>query len=377
MKYRLVRGSEVQDFLRCRKRWKHKWVDRIKPKRPDGKLFFGNLFHKFVETYYKTFDYSLAFCEMQDMFNQTDTSRMEQTELDDLWDLAVGVTEGYVKQWGEKDKNIRVIATEFTFAIPLANGIAYTGTIDKLWLDENGKLWFADYKTTSVINKYIEMAKMDRQISRYFWALKQLCNGEGYVYIDDAWWPVAYSGYWRYLRETEPHSFVYDIVLRDVPKKPKMLKEGRLSVAKNQKTTYAVYLQALIDHDIVDERELGKAWSPPEGYEDILNHLAAQETEEGNAFFRRIPVYRHPEELESAIQEFYAAASDMIELRKKLEDINELSYDPIYRNITSDCSWDCAFHSRCLSELDGTWNDGLLDLFYEKEEPEIEFLEVE
>ena len=52
----LIRGSEIQDFLRCRKRWDYRWNQRLKPKRPDGKLFFGTLGHKFVESHYSNLE---------------------------------------------------------------------------------------------------------------------------------------------------------------------------------------------------------------------------------------------------------------------------------------------------------------------------------
>jgi len=372
-RYRLVRGSEVQDFLRCRKRWKWRWVDKLAPKHQDGKLFFGNLFHKFVEEYYNSGqNQGAGFFQMQTLFDETDTSRMEQVEVDELWNLADAVTENYVQMWKEADKKIQVIATEFTFAIPLAEGIAYTGTIDMIYLDSDGRLWFKDYKTTNTVDKYIKKAKMDRQISRYFWALNQLAEGNGYIWIPETeeWKPVGEWAYQTVGELPKPHGFIYDVVARKVPKVPEILKKGGLSKNKSQDTTYGVYLKALHDNNLMDTETIPGRSVVPEEYFEILDHLKSQEDEYGNRFFKRVQVFRHPEELDSAMQEFYAVATEMMQLRTAIEDgtYEDMPYDPIYRNITDDCSWDCPFEGLCVADMDGSYTDSLLPLLYEQSE---------
>lgn len=390
-RYRLVRGSEVQDFLRCRKRWKWRWVDKLAPKRQDGKLFFGNLFHKFVEEYYNSGqNQDAGFFQMRTLFDETDTSRMEQVEVDELWNLADAVTENYVQMWKEADKKIQVIATEFTFAIPLAEGIAYTGTIDMIYLDSDGRLWFKDYKTTNTVDKYIKKAKMDRQISRYFWALNQLAEGNGYILTDvdkvseeDEELMVHYTtkdwvhvGDWIYNNVgalPKPHGFIYDVVARKVPKVPEILKKGGLSKNKAQDTTYGVYLKALHDNNLMDTETIPGRSVVPEEYFEILDHLKSQEDEYGNRFFKRIQVFRHSEELESAIQEFFAAAVEMVRLKEAIENgtYEKMEYDPIYRNITDDCSWDCPFEGLCVADMDGSYTDALLPLMYDERNDEL------
>lgn len=399
MKYRLIRGSEVQDFLRCRKRWEHRWVRHLKPKRQDGKLFFGNLFHKFVEVYYTCGAQQAAWNAMHTVFEETDKSRMAQTDIDELWDLAYNVTKNYVDMWGEKDRGMRVIATELTFAIPLANGIAYTGTIDLIWLDENGLLWFKDYKTTGIMGSFAKNAEMDRQISRYFWALQKLANGEGYILEKSVESKMAGDeevgkeeiSYWipanNYFQKglPQPHGFIYDIIERDYPAPIELLKKGGLSVNKAQKTTYKHYFEAMVANGLVTYDEATDMPIYEEKYADMLQHLANQENENGNRFFSRFPVYREQVELEAAIQEFYATAMDMTKLRGLIENdyyydtgngYVPMEYDPIYRNITKDCSWDCGSKGLCQATMNGSSGDELVGLFYDIEVPEHEFIEI-
>jgi hypothetical protein len=132
----------------------------------------------------------------------------------------------------------------------------------------------------------------------------------------------------------------------------------------------------MVENDLTTPTPQGSV-SVPEEYEEILAHFRMQETEQGNAFFRRIPVYRQPEELESAIQEFYAVAYEMVHYKTRLESgvTAHPDYDPIYRNITDDCSWDCSFQSMCVAQMDGSWYADMEELFYEKEEPGMEWLD--
>lgn len=381
---KLVRGSEVQDYLRCRKRWSYRWVEKLQALKPNGKLFFGNLFHKFVQEYYAGFNRpkweitalsqtseELAFEAMKKLFEETDTHLMEQTELNELWDLAETVTENYVKQWKVQDQDITVLATELNFAIPLDENIVYEGTIDMVYM-KDGKLYFKDYKTVARVEQYREKAEMDRQISRYWWALQQLARGNGYIWDSNinVWNHVSETWCQWFPKGIEPSGFIYDIVLKDYPTPPDLLKKGGLSKAKAQKTTYAMYMQALIDNGIVTQH-IHDDVLVPEEYAEILQHLSAQETEFGNRYLQRIPVSRNQAEVDAAINEFYWIARESQDLKKIAVDAPAVDGDHMfYRNITDDCSWDCEFKMLCVAEMAGENSAMIRGLAYKTREDE-------
>jgi len=297
---RKIRGSEVNDFLRCRTRWDYAWQQNLKPKTPNDKLFFGTLFHRYLEEWYKNHSQAQALTAMKKLFDETDTSGMEQVVIDELWDLAFNVAENYFAQWTKDDNKMEVLATELEFAFPITKDRWYTGTIDLVVKDEYGKVWFYDHKTTASIDLYEKRADMDRQISRYWWALQQL-------------------GY-------DVDGFIYNIIVKDTPRKPELLKKGGLSQNKAQKTTHELYLKAIQEHGL-----------DPNDYREMLDHLKAQ----GNRFFKRIKVTRLQPEIDASILELIEVAKDMEGAR-------------IYRNITKDCSWDCQYQSICQSSMDGS-----------------------
>lgn len=316
------RNSEVNDFLRCRKKWDWRWNQGYTSKKQNNKLFFGNLFHKWAEVLYKTGDPGVAQKAMEELFHETDTSGMEQGEIDGIMAMIYAVTAYYLDKWWDNDAEWEIIATEFHFTVPLDEEIEYEGTIDLIFRHKKtGKVWFMDHKTTSSLDIYENNSRMDRQISRYWWALKKLGYDVG--------------------------GFIYNIVLKDYPVMPKVLKNGKLSTAKNQNTTLELYMKAI--------EELGQL---PEQYMDFLEYLEYYPRE----YFRRVNVTRTDAELANAMFEFYHQAKEAQSLK---EGDNQ---NFIYRNITKDCSWDCPFMDVCKAQMDGSNVDFLMKMTFNKEE---------
>lgn len=345
---KLVRGSEVSDYMRCRKRWSWRWVEGLSPKRPNNKLFFGTAFHEFLEDYHKGFAHQIAIESMRDLFAETDTSGMPPDEVDALWDMADQIARRYVHQWWPSDLSHKPIATELKFAIPLADELYYEGMIDYIY-EKDDKLWLMDHKTVKSMSQYEDNSVMDRQISRYWWAWNELADGNGLVelYAGDGtpfWHPVKETVYWPLIEGRKVHGFVYNLIRKEVPHPPNLLKKGGLSKDKSQHTTYELYKQAIEDNGLEEVN-----------YIEMLQHLLVQE----NRYFKRVEVFRSPAEVESAIQEFYWTAQESLEVRER-------NAGAIYRNITKDCSWDCPFQQICLASIDGSNVQYLIDQFYTK-----------
>lgn len=351
---KVVRGSEYSDFLRCRYRWAERWINGLVEVKEDNKLFFGNLFHKFTEVYYQDKDFDVAYTAMLKYFDEKDKTGMEQVEIDDLWDLAYRVAINYVRQWEKEDTKFTVLTTEMHVVIPLDDDIAFEGTIDQVFEDENGMLWFKDYKTTASIDKYEKKAAMDRQISRYWWALQQLTKGVGMIEVNGQWVPFKDTLTFLKIRYKEVAGFVYDIVLRDYPATPKELKGGGLSRDKRQKTTLKLYKEALDSLNLENWDE----------YEDIIEHLANQENDFGNRFFRRLPVFRSQHEVNAAMMEFYHTSLDAHDVELAIKDgKTQLAY----RNITGECSWDCSYKALCHATIAGDDTSLIRNIMYTTE----------
>jgi hypothetical protein len=345
----IVRGSEYQSFLNCRKQWFYQWYEGIEAKKPDAKLFFGTAFHKWLENYYNSGCNKLqADLETSVWMNEQDTKDMDQVAIDDMMSLMREVAEHYHNTYGETDKNFKVIATEMEFLVKLDEDLFMTGTIDLVY-EIDGKIRFMDHKTVSSISMYEEKAVMDRQISRYWWALKMIAAGIGRVKDkeNDVW--VTSQA----LKDKTIDGFDYNLIAKDFPKEPKVLKSGKLSTDKSQKTTYDKYLNAIMDTG--EKRE---------DYREMLIYLQNKP----NQFHSRVDVKRSDAELESAAWEFSYTSGDIHDVKMMITE-NPQSIEPLtYRNITNNCMHMCQFKSLCQTAIDGGNVNMVKNLGYKKRE---------
>lgn len=201
--------------------------------------------------------------------------------------------------------------------------ICYHGTFDRIVVDKYGRWWILDYKTA----KGADTNKLDTddQISAYMWAAEQ-------------WY------------QHKIHGFVYLQLTKDVAKPPRRLKNGALSTDKKQKTTYQLYREEVL-------KDYGAVNKAPGAIIEMLNHLAEQDTPEGDRFIRWDFITRSDAQKISTYNHIMAEARMMI--------------DPdlyLFPNPTRDCIWDCPFRDICIAMDDGRINDAETMISQEYEE---------
>jgi hypothetical protein len=162
---------------------------------------------------------------------------------------------------------------------------------------------------------------------------------------------------------------------------PAVLKNGRLSTNKTQKTTHALFLQALRNKTVelvAEESDIPISevvWNDYceeffegfcDDYGSYLDYLKEKEDNEGSAYFNRLSVVRSDAELEASMVEFTQVAKETVRSRQILAKGKE---SHIYRHITADCQWDCDYKALCKASMDGS-NTSLIkaSLYTTKEE---------
>jgi len=188
--------------------------------------------------------------------------------------------------------------------------VIYRGTLDRVVIDGDGRLWILDYKTAKTFATAHFMT--DQQITSYCWAASTI-----------------YPGY-------EIAGFIYQQHRKTIPDEPKLLSTGRLSTNKQQITSYAVYYKAL-------KQLYGDVNRAPAPNVEYLNYLSSQESTDYDAFIRRDWVERNEHSLQAEGTKILLELEDM--LNPNL---------PLYPNPTRDCSWDCQLLSVCVSLDDGS-----------------------
>lgn len=202
-----------------------------------------------------------------------------------------------------------------------SGSIVYTGVIDRIVRDNYGQIWILDYKTTKNLDASKSL-ELDPQISAYLWAASTLL---------------------------EPHlgkveGLIYVQARKEVPKPPEILQDGSPSLNANQKTTYKLYKEAVVN------RFGRKLASIPDSYLKFLTFLKKKEIEEGNAFFQRTLVRRTTEQVKSEPIKVLAEAREMLS-----------PLTVLYPNPTRDCQWDCPYQGACLAMDDNADWEFILD----------------
>lgn len=235
----------------------------------------------------------------------------------------------YETLWLDGEPQVEVkIELELTELSKLAGKpVIFRGTIDRVVVDAYGNWWVQDYKTAATIDT--NKLATDPQIGNYVWAAEQ-----------------------HYQREIA--GMVYTQFAKKVPRPPKILTNGTLSVDQRQKTTHGLYREALLQY-----YPDGKF---PSKYVEFLNKLAEAETPEGDEFIRSDEVARNLHAKESTYKHMCAEVREMID-----PDL------PIYPNPTRDCIWDCSeFRTICLAMDEGDDWEYLIEQFYQSKEEEDE-----
>lgn len=234
--------TERADFRTCRRRWFLNTVKRYTPIGGAPYFWFGNLIHYALEHYYLGImeddpdpeEYGrLAF---QKFFKESILGEDGiKAQLGFLWEQAheeyesmaamgEAMLDGYFRMERETGTMGKPIAVEERYRVPIVTlaGRALPGTpmltgrFDLVVEWDDGSIWVVDHKALS---------------SKH---------SSSYLDIDDQLTGYAYV-YYR-ATGTFPRGQVYNVLLKKAPHPPKLLQSGKLSMARDQATTYSLYL---------------------------------------------------------------------------------------------------------------------------------------
>jgi hypothetical protein len=327
----IIRTSDTLLFRRCRRAWG--WSSHLKeargPRNAASPLWLGSGFHFALEDFHGPNVYGHPTKALQAYAIATHRWRGRQalpgTWVDDLV-LGKAMLAYYADEWLRNRSPLEtfvwdgVLQTEVNFRIEIPlpremldaygyKNAVYSGTLDRVVIDENGTLWIVEYKTAKAIqtNHY----ETDSQISRYCWAASLLYPG----------YPIG--------------GVIYQQHRKTLPDEPRTLSNGKLSTSKSQSTDYFMYRKAVIDR-------YGSVQGAPGDVLATLNHFASLEEPTHNKFVRRDSIYRNAHQCEAEGTKILLEVSEMLN--------PEL---PLYPNATRECGF-CTFKGPCIAMDDGS-----------------------
>jgi hypothetical protein len=266
--------------------------------RPVDYFFFGRGVHYALAAYYK--DGEKPADAFQDWYLRelavvrAQTGGLfeaEEQQFSGNLTLGIGMLDHYLLWAQTADKDLTVLDTEIESVLPLiaASGrksgwYTFGFRLDAIARDTTGALWVMEHKTASPFtfsrNQLYNMERRlenDEQATAYIYAL-------GRMYPEER---IA-GALFTYLKKA-------------VPEPPRLVHGGTaLSKNKQQDTTLELYVSAIKEHGF-----------DPVPYYTFLQHLRS----EGNTFFKRFEVKRHPKQLVQFEKDLYRTVKDFSGVR--------------------------------------------------------------
>lgn len=328
-KIAVIRTSDRITFRRCRRKWA--WSSHLRGnlgnKEGQSPLWMGSGFHFALEDFHGLNQFGSASDAFRAYVQATRRNAKHARALPATWmedsELACGMLDYYSQHWLRNRDPLKTFVwngipqTEVNFRVDIPfnakkwgyDRVVYSGTIDRVIIDENGQLWIVEYKTAKAIQT-LHLAN-DSQVSSYCWA-GNLLYGQ----------PIT--------------GVIYQQHRKDIPHEPKILATGRLSTDKRQLITHAAFRNQIVNI-------YGAVAVAPKDYVDLLNYLAEQETPRKDKFVQRDYIQRNVQQAEA----------EGVKIMMEIEEM--LNPDlPLYPNPDRTCQFMCSFNGPCVSMDDGS-----------------------
>lgn len=346
----VLRTSDRIAFKSCRRKWA--WSSHLMRNLGSANLapalWFGSGIHYALEDYhgYKHFKSAAHAFQAYCIATSKQGLRDLPNNAKELYELGTNMMDYYEFKWApirSVDQTfiyngVPQVEVDFEVDIPLdefphlkelaakhgANAVVYRGTIDRMAIDDFGRLWVVEYKTAKVAEQL--HFQTDPQVTSYVWAANHIYDR-----------PVAGVAYYQYVkREAKP---------------PAILSSGRISTASNLSTSVPLYSEALL-------RMYGSLDKAPVANREYLEYLATQETADKDKYIQREYVYRNEHMAQMEAQKVLLELEDMMN-----PDL------PLYPNPTRECSRMCSFLGACVSFDDGgDWETNLESQYAERDQ---------
>jgi hypothetical protein len=175
----MIRNSERQSYKKCRQQWWWNFVDLLKPEETARALRFGDLIHQSLAAYYKKGirrgplphkNFARLYEAQWEELGRLNMRADDEGKWADAGDLGEAMLKGYIDEYGERDKQYRILSSEQVFQVPILTHklkFVIVGTLDGVWQDRaSGDIFFKEFKTAASIDP--APLAMDEQAGTYW-----------------------------------------------------------------------------------------------------------------------------------------------------------------------------------------------------------------
>lgn len=324
----VIRTSDRGYFKTCRQLWDFtsKIRQNYEPLARKEYFEFGTAIHKGMEEYYDPAGWCVSIKNAENRAREAFLDYIAEVEhvvkvgalefeieFKEMRQLGLDMLDNYFL-WAPRNDNFTplYVEVEFRVEIPGMPGVFYEGRVDLIIEDEWG-YYIVDHKTAGQFGGS-EWMWIGDQVTSYAWALKNQLG-------------------------LDIRGVIYNEIRKKAPHPPKVLKNGSLSVNKQQDTSYEIFLKTLQDGGY----NVG-------AYQEFLDYLKMNPKE----FIRRTRVNLAPESF------------PIIERRIQLEAKEMLGDPAIYPTPSPWNCRGCRFLQPCIALNEGANYQVILDENYVK-----------
>jgi len=172
--------SALNTFRNCPRKYKHRYLDHLRPREKPESLAFGSVIHSAIELWYRSTADSNRLWTVLDFIDQQFPLRASDDAQKATWNLARAMFAGYADRYATEDFETVEVELPFTGEIrnPDTNRPSRTfvmaGKVDGIVKRSDG-MYLLEHKTASSIDaNYLDKLWTDTQIALYSFHLRQL-----------------------------------------------------------------------------------------------------------------------------------------------------------------------------------------------------------
>ena len=172
--------SALNTFRNCPRKYKHRYIDCLRPREKAESLSFGSVIHGAIELWYRSAADSNRLWTVLDFIDQQFPLRAGDDGQKATWNLARAMFTGYASRYASEDFEIVEVELPFTGEIRNpdtgrpSQTFVMAGKADAIVKRSDG-MYLLEHKTASSIDaNYLDKLWTDTQIALYSFYLRQL-----------------------------------------------------------------------------------------------------------------------------------------------------------------------------------------------------------
>lgn len=164
----------IQDYRRCKRYWKHKYVDRLDPIQKSPALLFGESGHEALELYYQMAKDGVPYHERAqpmkqkflDALHEKQDRYTYQDKFEEDLNRAEAVCDAYTLQYSME--GFTPLAVEESIEVDVGNGHPFTGRVDLVVRSKELNHYIVDHKFTGwSLNSFAKTVQNSDQATAY------------------------------------------------------------------------------------------------------------------------------------------------------------------------------------------------------------------